>query len=198
MIVMYILSSVYHRWCPFSCLNFLFSIYGATCCLLIVERTVVIHLKIAINRTYRPCAFIRVWWWKNDSYCMVYYSLNTLRTRHNGRHLEAKIFKCILLSEKVRNTMKILLTFVFMGLIDNKLSIIQIIAWQRSGNKPLSEPMMTFFNDAHKFHSGSIAVTSYWAQWRLKSPASRLSTQPFVQAQIKENIKAPRYWHLWA
>ena len=29
---------------------------------------------------------------------------------------------------------------------------------------------------------------------RLKSPASRLFTQPFIQAQIKENIKAPRPW----
>ena len=29
-----------------------------------------------------------------------------------------------------------------------------------------------------------------------KSPASRLFTQPFVQAQIKENIKAPRHWLL--
>ena len=27
--------------------------------------------------------------------------------------------------------------------------------------------------------------------------ASRLFTQPFVQAQIKENIKAPRHWPLW-
>ena len=35
-----------------------------------------------------------------------------------------------------------------------------------------------------------------WARWRLKSPASRLFTQPFVQAQIKENIKAPRHWPL--
>ena len=26
--------------------------------------------------------------------------------------------------------------------------------------------------------------------------ASRLFTQPFIQAQIKENIKAPRYWPL--
>ena len=25
--------------------------------------------------------------------------------------------------------------------------------------------------------------------WRLKSPASRLFTQPFIQAQIKQNIK---------
>ena len=33
--------------------------------------------------------------------------------------------------------------------------------------------------------------------WRLKSPASRLFTQRFVQAQIKENINAPRHWSLW-
>ena len=35
-------------------------------------------------------------------------------------------------------------------------------------------------------------MTLYWAQWNLKSPAFRLFTQPFVQAQIKEDIKAPR------
>ena len=29
--------------------------------------------------------------------------------------------------------------------------------------------------------------------WRLKSPASRVFTQPFIQGQIKEN-KAPRHW----
>ena len=31
---------------------------------------------------------------------------------------------------------------------------------------------------------------------RLKSPASILFTQPFIQAEIKENIKAPRNWPL--
>ena len=35
------------------------------------------------------------------------------------------------------------------------------------------------------------------APWRLKSPASRLFTQPFIQVQIKENIKAPLHWPLW-
>ena len=30
----------------------------------------------------------------------------------------------------------------------------------------------------------------------LKSPGSRLFAEPFVQAQIKEYIKAPRYWPL--
>ena len=36
-----------------------------------------------------------------------------------------------------------------------------------------------------------------WARWRLKSAASRLFTRPFIQAQIKGNIKAPRHWPLW-
>ena len=45
--------------------------------------------------------------------------------------------------------------------------------------------------------SMNITVTSLWARWSLKSPASRLFTQPFVQAQIKESIKAPRHWPLW-
>ena len=39
---------------------------------------------------------------------------------------------------------------------------------------------------------GHITVTSQWARCRLKTPASPLFTQPFIQAQIKENIKAPR------
>ena len=38
-----------------------------------------------------------------------------------------------------------------------------------------------------------ITVTSSWWRWRLKSPASSLFTEPFIQAQIKENIKAPRH-----
>ena len=39
-------------------------------------------------------------------------------------------------------------------------------------------------------------MTSLWARRSLKSPASRLFTQPFIGAQIKENIKAPHHWPL--
>ena len=42
----------------------------------------------------------------------------------------------------------------------------------------------------------TIPMTSWWQRWRLKSPDSRLFTQPFIQTQIKENIKAPRHWPL--
>ena len=41
-----------------------------------------------------------------------------------------------------------------------------------------------------------ITVTWQWAGWRLKSPALRLFTQPFIQTQMKDNIKAPRHWPL--
>ena len=41
-----------------------------------------------------------------------------------------------------------------------------------------------------------ITVMSQWTRWRLKSQASRLFSQPFIQPQIKENIKAPRHWPL--
>ena len=35
------------------------------------------------------------------------------------------------------------------------------------------------------------------APWRLKSPASRLFTQPFVQAQIKGNVTISCHCQLW-
>ena len=37
-----------------------------------------------------------------------------------------------------------------------------------------------------------ITMTSQWVGWRLKSPASGLFTQPFIRAQIKENI-SPKF-----
>ena len=59
-------------------------------------------------------------------------------------------------------------------------------------------------NDVRRFLNKTqwpalITMTSQWARWRLKSPASRLFTQPFVfiQVHIKESIKAPRHWPLW-
>ena len=42
----------------------------------------------------------------------------------------------------------------------------------------------------------NITMTSQWARWRLKSPASPLFAQVLVQSQIKGNIKAPRDWPL--
>ena len=47
---------------------------------------------------------------------------------------------------------------------------------------------------------GSLPNALHWRHndrgGRFRSPASRLFTQSFIQAEIKENIKAPRYWPL--
>ena len=72
----------------------------------------------------------------------LWYSINTLRPRQNGRHSTDNIFKCIFLNENVWIPVKISLKFVTKGTINNIPSLVQIMAWRRSGDKPLSEPMM--------------------------------------------------------
>ena len=68
--------------------------------------------------------------------------LNTLRPRQNGRRFADDTFKCIFLNENVRISIKISLKFVPKVPINNILIMVQIMAWRRSGDKPLCEPMM--------------------------------------------------------
>ena len=67
---------------------------------------------------------------------------NTLRPRQNEHHFADDIFKCIFLNENVSISIKIWLKFVPKGPINNIPALVQIMAWRRTGDKPLSEPMM--------------------------------------------------------
>ena len=67
--------------------------------------------------------------------------LNTLNPRQNGRLFADNIFKCIFLDENVWNRKKISLKFAPKVGINNIPSLVQIMAWRRPGDKPLSEPM---------------------------------------------------------
>ena len=70
-------------------------------------------------------------------------SLNTLRPRwREQQHFTDNIFKCIFFNENVQISIKISLKFVPKGPIYNIPALVQIMAWRRSGDKPLSEPMM--------------------------------------------------------
>ena len=51
-------------------------------------------------------------------------------------------FKSIFLNENIWILIKISLTFVPKGLIHNIPTLVQIMAWSRPGDKPLSEPVM--------------------------------------------------------
>ena len=67
---------------------------------------------------------------------------NTLRPRQNGRHFPDDIFKWIFLNENVQVTIDISQKFVPRGPINNIPALVQIMAWRRPGDKPLSEAMM--------------------------------------------------------
>ena len=64
--------------------------------------------------------------------------LNTLRLRQNRSHFADNIFKCIFLNENAWISLK----FVPKVRINNFEALVQIMAWHRPGNKPLSEPMV--------------------------------------------------------
>ena len=84
-------------------------------------------------------------WWPGDVRSQGIGSHNielvTLGPRQNGRYFPDNIFKCIFLNENVLISIKISLKFVPMGPINNIPALVQIMAWRRPGDKPLSEPM---------------------------------------------------------
>ena len=73
---------------------------------------------------------------------VIYKLLNTLRPRQDGRHFADDIFTCIFFNENCCILIKFSLKYVRKGSIDNTPALVQIMAWRRPGDKPLSEPMM--------------------------------------------------------
>ena len=79
-----------------------------------------------------PCP---AWWisWKQSIYLF-----NTLRPRQNGRRFPDDIFKCIFFNENYEFRLKFHCS-LFLGA---QLTMVQVIAWYRPRDKPLSEPMI--------------------------------------------------------
>ena len=83
------------------------------------------------------------WKFYNDSGLIsIHDHVNTLRPRRNRRHFADDIFKCILLNENALISIKISLKCIPKGPINNNLALVQIMAWRRPGDEPLSEPML--------------------------------------------------------
>ena len=96
--------------------------------------------------------------WTGSSWVqgMVCCFLNTSRLRQNGCHFTDDNFECIFFKENAWISIKIWLKFNLKGPINNIPALVQIMTWQRSGDKPLSEPMMISLLT-------HICVT--WPQW---------------------------------
>ena len=92
--------------------------------------------------------------------------VNTLRPRRNQQHFADDIFKRIFFNKNVCILIKLSLNFVRKGPINNIPALVQIMTWRRSGDKPLSEPMMVSL-PTH------ICVTRpQWVKWNLFAQSS--------------------------
>ena len=65
--------------------------------------------------------------------------------------------KCIFFNKNDWTPIRISLKFVPMSLIDNKTALVQIMAWRRTGDKPLPEPMLAKLTDALIRHEGEMS-----------------------------------------
>ena len=83
-----------------------------------------------------------LWRWNTNRMWWTVVSFNTPRPRQHGCHFPDGISNCILLNENVCIAIKISLTFVPKDPNNNIPALVQIMAWRRPGDKPLSEPMV--------------------------------------------------------
>ena len=98
---------------------------------------------LSIVIVFHLCYLSISWFGATFGYCISWWRwVNTLRPRQNGRGFADDTFKRIFVNENVRISIKISLKFVPKGPINNYPALVQIMAWRRSGDKPLSEPMM--------------------------------------------------------
>ena len=85
---------------------------------------------------------LRIFWLKINLSKYPWTLFNTLRPRQNGGQFPDGIFKCIFQNENISISITMSLNFVPKAPINNISALIQIMAWRRPGDKPLSEPMM--------------------------------------------------------
>ena len=76
-------------------------------------------------------------------------SVNILKPRQNGRHLADNIFKYIHFNENFWIIHKISPKYVPYGFNNKMTALVQIMAWCRTGDEPLSEPMLVCFTDSN-------------------------------------------------
>ena len=115
--------------------------------------------------------------------------LNSLRPRPNRRHFADDIFKCIFENENEWISARISLKFVPKVQINNIPALVQIMAWRRPGDKPLSEPTLVSLLT-------HICVTR--PQWVKVNRILRIKPNAFknVKSQYAE-LSLSMFWPSW-
>ena len=115
---------------------------------------------------------------------------NPLRPRQNGRHFADDIFKRIFINQNIWFSIKISLKFVPWGLINNIPALIQIMAWRRPGDKPLSEPMMVSLLGLNEL---MVLEITYSSLLKVYTRFSRIVANCGYNNWIKRS-----YWHRYS
>ena len=141
--------TVFHMWASMGCINTrgTSAIWIST--VMLSKRAInqISEILYKSNRSLRCFTCIYGYWLYYSQHHFyssgpLFSGFNTLRPRQNKRHFADDIFKCIFLNENVWIPIKISLKFVPQGPIHNISALVQIMAWRRSGDKPLSGPMI--------------------------------------------------------
>ena len=109
----------------------------------ILKQTVVFNRRISLTQTCNEklrcflCCMPKQAVEQTTEFSVIWDTLT-----HWGRGKMDTIFQWIFLNENVWISIKISLKFVPMVPINNIPALVQIMAWRRSGDKPLSEPKM--------------------------------------------------------
>ena len=125
-----------------------------------VTRSFDVLFDLRLNKQFSNCNdFI---WWGNPPCQILQWSRGSVKIK-SLYHINSwtkwppfwqvdDIVKCIFLNESDKIPIWISLKFVPRSPIDNKPALVQVVAWRRTGEKPLSEPMMSQFSDAYMRH----------------------------------------------
>ena len=108
--------------------------------------------------------------WPIKAEWCIHASLNTLRPRPNRRHFADDIFKRIFSNQNVRIPINISLKFVPKGPINNIPALVQIMAWRRPGDKPLSETMVV------SLPTHICVARPQWVNWAITGSNNGLSS----------------------
>ena len=111
-----------------------------------IEAELVTYIYIYMRRWTRP-SLLQIMAYPLISTKVIIWTSNGTSVTHWGRDKMAAISqttrsKRIFVNENVRISIKKSLKFVPNGPVNNILALVQIMAWRRPGDKPLSEPMV--------------------------------------------------------
>ena len=101
------------------------------------------------HEIYWNFIYSKLWWYWLVGDDILF---NSYLSGQNGCHFTDRIFKHIFLNKNDRILIQISLKFVPKGPVDNKSTLVQVMAWPPTGNESLPEPMLTQFTDAYMPH----------------------------------------------